>query len=518
LKPCHNDRKIGKTEEGELMPKELLRMEDIVVTYDKVNVLDHARLNLFEGEVLGVTGVNYSGKTALTTCITGNRIPESGNIYYKEEPVKIKSSSQARKQGVFHIQNISTLVSDQSVIDNFFFSSKKDGVLLPRKKMEQMAREALELLDINIDIYCLAKELSYKERVLTEIAKAIVYEANIIVFDNVLNSLSERALVKIKKVFEMLTSFRMGIILVDTGIKYLKPYCDRLIVMRGGTTAAIVQKSEFDDDYITSLMIGYRLENKEQKIANETEISSENLMEFRNVRAEGILKGLFFAVKKGERLGILNVNKHSGMIIREILEGKLQPSGGHVLMEGEVIKYGALRSIIKSGITVIPEGDLIFEGRSFAENIRVSSYKNMSYRLGVTKQNEVKYRTSELISQFFSNIDGIYSADSPISNSRVVRRKVMLCRALVQNPKVIVMLSPTLNMDMLSKPIIYRDIRSLGDLGIATVVISSDIGELIAVANRIVIIKDGDIEQSIVVDEETTRELIYKYGKHLQNI
>lgn len=492
------------------MNKELLRMEDITAVYDDRKILKGARLNLFKGEIIGIIGVNYSGKTALAGGLVGLYSFTEGRIYLKEEPVWFNTIEQARDAGLFYIQKKSSLISDFTILENFMLAARGKKLLINKREIERDCKEALELIGIQADIHDMAGMLSYKNRVLIEIAKAIFYNAEILILDNVLNGLSDTALREFISLFNMLLTLHISIILVDTGIKYVKPYCSRLFIMRGGITTAVLDKKYMEENLIVSIMLGHKLKEKEENILECNPINSDVLLRFEQVSYGSVLHGLTFEVHKTEQVGILNVNKNSGRAIRDILIGEIQQYNGGIFFEGE----GAAP---KMDIVTIPETDIIFPDMSIEENIVFSALK-IGSRLGIMNRHELKYIAGELISEYIQKDKSILIKRELVPKNRLLRKKIVFCRALATNPKLIVFVNPTQSIDLTAKGIIHKDIQSLKEKGIASLVISSDVEELLAVCERIIVINQGRVDKIFPVNSSVMEKLVYAYGSYLKNV
>ena len=501
-----------------IMIKELLRMEEISYSTDGKNILKGARLNLFQDEVIGIIGVNHSGKTSLVGGLAGMFYHGEGRVYLEEQPIQITSIEQARSKGIFYLQKKSSLITEFSIMENFLLAAQGTKVLRNKKEMERNCRDAIELLGVQADIYEQVGKLSFKNRILTEIAKAVAYDVKILIFDNVLNSLSVTALEEFVSIFEMLKSLHISIILVDTGIKYLKSYCNRLFVMRGGQTVAVLSEKEIEENLVVSLMLGHRLKEEKETPPQNIQVSSKVMLEFKKVSYGKILSQLNFEVHENERAGILNINKNSGRAIENLFMGKIQPDSGAITFCGSEVHYTSTEQAHQRGMVTVPEQDIIFPELSLEENIAFSALKKNSNSFAVMNQHELRYIVRELIETYIRGGKGVYISDRPVPDSRLMRKKIVFCRALATNPKLMVLINPTQNIDVISKNKIYEDITTLKKKGITSLVISSDVQELLTLCERIIVINKGKEEKSITVDEYTREKLLYTYGKYLKNI
>lgn len=513
------------------MRKEILRMEHIVSRYGSKRVLNDARLNLFEDEIIGIIGVNYSGKSTLVGIAAGLNAYEDGKVYLNEEEIRLTSIQEAHRAGIFYIQHKSSLIADFSILENFYLTVSDRG-LINKKKIRHNCQEILELLQIETGIHQKISNLSFKNRILVEIGKALAYEAKIIILDNVMNGLSAEALNEFQQVFAILTRVHISLILVDNGIRHLKPYCSRLFVMRDGRTAAVLKESEIEENLVISLMIGYRLEEKpeggeekELRRISRDDVSYGDqkgyervLLEFKGIHGDGVLHNLNLKVYQGEITGILNVNKNSGHTMEALLLGNVEVLRGKMLFEERVVRFSSPKDAVQTGIVVIPEYDSIIPDLTIEENIKVSALELNSGFAGSINEAELKYIAGELISEYIKKEKHVYITDSFVPKNRLIRRKILLCRALATNPKLIVFVNAAQTIDVIAKERFYEDILSLKIKGISVMVISSDLKDLTILCDRIHVVNKGRCEYSMDIAQGSSEKLFHTYGRYLREI
>lgn len=238
--------------------REILRMERIKTDHRGIRILTDAKLNLFDGETVGVLGVNYSGKTALAGAICGFFPCTDGKITYMEQFVSITSLTQAREMGIFYIQQESTLVDEITVFDNFMLTSSNHSILITnRKKCEEDIRDVLSIFGVEyINTELKTEELSEYEHLAVEVSKAILSGVKVIVFDNVLSSVSFNIEKDVNRMISCLRSMDICIVLIEAKYKYLEKWCDRIFVMRSGRIVGIFDRS-VEEEKLISLMMGY---------------------------------------------------------------------------------------------------------------------------------------------------------------------------------------------------------------------------------------------------------------------
>ncbi|MFW6015771.1 MAG: ATP-binding cassette domain-containing protein [bacterium] len=503
------------------MYKEILRMEQIVTYIGDAKILNNAKLNLFDKEIIGIVGVNYSGKSNLVGGITGLFPYTSGRTFYYEKPVRIASMEEAQEKGIFYIQPKSALIDKFTITENVFLKKEKgEGFISNKNQLEGRTTELLKMFNLSISQDMLAEELSYRNKIVIEICKAIVRDAKVIVLDSVIGGISEESEDYLFNIFSILKALHISVIIVESRLKPLKAFCNRLFVLRQGRTVGILKKEEFDDNKIITLMTGHKINDKENEMNSDGIKDSNNkelLLSFENVFYNNILKNISFSIYKNEILGILNVNKNSGRAIEKILTGLDTVTKGSIIIDDKKVAFKNTEEALENGITIVPEKDNIFQELSLEENITLSSLKMNSNKLGVINKSELKYINDELITEFLSKGSKFFWTNN-IPEGWLMHKKISFCRALAPTPKLMILMNPTQKIDIVYKKEIYEDIFFLKENNISVLIISSDINELVSVCERLLVIKNGKVIDSISLNEEIKYNILNKYGKYLREI
>lgn len=499
--------------------REVLRMEHIVAYHGDAKVLDHARLNMFEKEVLGVTGLTGSGKSALIKCITGMMPHYSGEVYYQEKAFHSASIEYSRSQGIFYIQPESSLINDFSVAENLFFSKSSNNIFFNRKKIEKKSAEFLALMKLDIHCDSLVSQLSYRKRILLEICKALVNDAQIIILDNVLSTiLSSTDKEYLSQTIQLLHNLSINVIIIEPGIKALQLFCDRIFVLRKGQTVGVFGTDQLDEDQMLSLMIGKKIQKKLSIYEHKKELVKQEVsLAFQNIYYDHILRGISFELHQKEILGILNVNKNSGAAIQKILLGTGQPLQGDILINGRKVSLSSPEKSLATGISIVGESNLLFKELSLKDNLTLSSTKKTSRLFGILNPSELKYIESEIRHEYFPKNASI-KLNPSLPLSWLIQKKIALCRALASEPKLIVLMNPTQYIDMISRQEIFDIITKVRDSGVSSLLISSDIDELAAICDRILVISQGKITDETPVSADTLSLILQKYSQYLRDI
>lgn len=497
---------------------EVLRLERITTESKGVRILTDARLNLFSGEIVGLLGVNYSGKTALAGAICGFSPCSSGNIYFMEQCVTISSITQARDLGIFYIQKESSLIEDITVFDNFMLSSSNHHIMIGnRKRREAEIREILSIFDVEgIDSSAGMDTLSEYEHLLVEVCKAVLNGVKVIVFDSVLSSVSLNIENKVNQILARLSRMNICVILIEAKYKYLEPWCDRFFVMRSGRTVGIFERHT-EEDKIISLMMGYPVKLLDESPRHGTASHrKKELLVLDQVCTSRGLNGLSFTAYQGEITGVLCLDRASLKALVRFLEGKERHYEGQILYEGKQFRNRGTDEALRKGIVFIREENL-FPEMSFEENLLISACRTTSCGIFLN-HSELKYMMTELETRYFSEYENLHKKAVDSQEDWLFRKRIMLCRGLAASPKLMICVNPVVHSDFALRNSYYEDILSIKESGVSGLILSTDLEELLALCDRILIMQNGSVTEHHQVDPAGSSALKRKFSAFLKDI
>lgn len=499
------------------MKHEILRMEKITTYSGGLKLLDHAKLNLFEGEVLGIAGLNCSGKSALVGGINGLFPYAEGVTYYFEKQIRISSVSEANSIGIFSIQSNFGLIPRFSIAENIFLKgNNRKSFFCNARYYRQQSRDILQKMGVGLSPDTPVKYLSYYEKILVEICKAVANKAKIIILDSMLSALSKNKIPFFIRIFQILKDSGISVILIEPKINLIKLFYDRLFVLRKGCTVGELKPEEFNDNKVISLMLGCPIEDGDVKTPLQGASEADIILSFKNVYFNHTLKGLNFDVYRNEITGILNMNKVSGAAIEGLLSGEWQPESGNIWLNDRTVKLKNTRVALKNGIGVVSEEEFLCDEMNLQENILLSAIVKKGRVFGSFGKKEFKYLKNEMISEYISRGKEIVTGEEALPVGWRMRKKVAFCRALASEPEIMVLMNPTQHIDVISKNELYEDIGSLKKRGISVLIISADIEELISICDRMIVVQNGNAIDSLCINAENVTRIIKKYGYYLK--
>ena len=496
------------------MESYLLEMKGISKSFGPVKALKKASLNLKRGEVLALMGENGAGKSTLMNVLSGSLHPDEGEILLDGVQREIKNPIQARSLGIVKIHQELQIVPELDIAENIFLGRWQTAGIgfVQKKKMHDMAKECLKMLEWEMDTRTKLKDLRIGEQQLVEIAKAISCDAKIIVMDEPTSALSEPEAKKLFHVIEKLKNKGCGIIYITHRMEEVFKISDRLSVMRDGEYIGTKEAKETDNEEIIAMMVGRSVE--EQYPKRDVKIG-DVILEVKNLNFtppkesfKRSLKDISFKVRAGEVLGIAGLAGAGRSEVFESIVGKHATcTTGEILIDGKALQIRAPKDAIDAGISFATEdrkGTGLVLGRSIGDNISLPIYDHYS-SFGFMRDGEQKKDWIEYMNRLHVKAK---SPNAPVSSlSGGNQQKVILARWLLTKPKVLLLDEPTRGIDVGAKEEIYLLINELAASGLAVVVISSELPEVIGICDRIITICEGRLTGEIS-RKEATQEIL----------
>ena len=469
-------------------------MRGINKTFPGVKALTSVDFDIAKGEVVALIGENGAGKSTLMNILGGVHQPDSGTIQVNGENVSIKSVSHADALGIGFVHQELNILDNLDVGANVFLGREPRRMgLIQKKIIEDKTNPFLEMLGLDISPNTPVSKLSIGQQQLVEIAKALSKEAKIIIMDEPTSSLTISETDKLLKVISDLKNEGISIIYISHRLGEVSTCADRVVALRDGSNAGTLTKNEINHDNMVSLMVGRELERTSNESGSNIDIS-------KGFEAKDLISSNYpnckisFKVFSGEILGMAGLVGAGRSEIAQTIFGVDPDLGGTIHIDGNPIKRGSAKASIKAGIYLAPEDrkrtGLITEF-DIIKNVSLASLKNYSNRIGLIDSESEETTASNQINKL--NIK-TPSADTPVINlSGGNQQKVVLGKWLSMNPKLIIFDEPTRGIDVGAKAEIYKLMRKLADKGVAILMISSDMEEVLGISDRIAVMHEGKI-------------------------
>lgn len=494
------------------MSEFLLEMKDICKSFPGVKALDHVNLNLRPGSVHALMGENGAGKSTLMKCLFGIYHKDSGDIIYNGEPVIINNPLEALHKGIAIVNQELQPIPERSIAENIYcgrYLTKNFGPLkvIDHKAMYEGAQKVLDDLGIHFDVTQKLSTLTISQQQLVEICKACVYDAKIIILDEPTSSLTAREVDKLFEIIKKLRDKGCGIIYISHKMDEILKISDEVTIMRDGKYVGTWPTEGLSIDFIIKQEVGREMSNMYPPRDNTPGEVALKISNFTSP-LEYSFKDCSFEVKKGEILGVAGLVGAQRTELMEAIYGRRSKSSGKIEFNGKELIINRPVDALNNGISLITEdrrGSGIFGVLSVRDNVSVGSLSDyLKYRFILDGKaiNEVVDRSINELSIKTP------SANTLIQNlSGGNQQKVIISRWLAKEPDVLIMDEPTRGIDVGAKYEIYSLISKLAKEGKCIIMISSEMPELIGVANRIMVMCEGHIT-GFVEGEDMTQEKI----------
>ncbi|MFY0545855.1 sugar ABC transporter ATP-binding protein [Brevibacillus sp. H7] len=489
------------------MAELLLEMNEISKSFPGVKVLDNVQLTLKRGEVLALMGENGAGKSTLMKILGGIYTRDNGTIKVKGEPQPAMSTGIAAKLGIAIIHQELNLIPHLSVMENIFLGREytygRTGFVNWRR-MRAEAKYWLEQLAIDLDPDTLVGELSVGQQQMIEIAKALSMQADILVLDEPTAALTNR---EIEALFEVIASLKqkgVGMIYISHRMEEIFQISDRITVLRDGQYVGTVETARTNMDELVKMMVGREITDRFPKV--EVKPGAERLR-VEKLSVKGKLTDLSFAVRSGEIVGVAGLMGAGRTEMAKALFGVERLEAGRIFIDGEEVSISQPIDAIRAGIALVTE-DRKEEGLVLSltvrENIALPNLEKVS-SMGVLKPKDEQELSDGLIKQLLIKTAGGEQVVGSLSGGN--QQKVVIGKWLATKPKILILDEPTRGVDIGAKKEIYDIMNRLAQEGVAILMISSELPEVLGMSDRILVMHEGRITGEFS-REEATQELI----------
>ncbi len=492
---CQQQRSIGREGVGQMGDRRLPVWELLNITkeFPGVRAIDGLSLAVYEGEVHALVGGNGSGKSTLIKCLSGVHQPDAGEIRLRGKTVVIHSPMVARSLGVATIFQEFSLVPTLTVAENIFLGRlplKPGTGVVDWAEMRTKALEVLNRLEVAVDPDAVVKDLSVAEQQLIEIAKAISADARLLIMDEPTAALGMTETRRLHKLVRRMAEDGCAIIYISHRIAEVVEIADRVTIMKDGRVVGSADKAGLDVNYIVRTMVGNDVREHYPKVCNRTD---RPLLRVENIRTARGVNGVSFEVNRGEVFGLGGMTGSGRTEIARALFGVDRLLEGRILINDVPVKLGSPGDAIRAGIAYVPENrrsDGLFFNLDSAGNITIARLSALIRwgLLSLTVETEV---SRSLIDTLRLHASALVRSVRLLSGGN--QQKLIIARWLFSQAELLVLDEPTQGIDVAAKVEVYRLIGDLTAQGKAVILISSDFPELLAISDRVGIVRSGRI-------------------------
>ncbi len=481
----------------------VLGLSGISKSFPGVKALDDVHFSVREGEVHALLGENGAGKSTLIKVMSGVHQPDGGKMELDGKPVSFGSPQEAQAAGIATIYQELLLFPDLTVAENIFMghAPKTAWGAINWGKARKQAAELLESLDIkDLDVDAVVGSLSVGNRQRVEIAKALSHNARVLIMDEPTAALTEHDVERLFDIVRLLRERGVGIVYISHRLEEVFLVADRVTVLRDGEFVATKPVSETDHSDLIEMMVGRRIEALFPKA--EAEIG-EVVLEVRNVVRPPMTKGVSLKVRSGEILGIAGLVGSGRSEFAQTVFGITPATGGEILLDGKPVSIRSPQQAKALGIAYVPEDrghHGIIRPMPIVENVSMAVLAKVSKSTFIDRGEERKL-AEESVEKFGVRASGIAQIVGKLSGGN--QQKVVLSKWLATEPRILIMDEPTRGIDVGAKAEIHRLMGELVKTGVAIIMISSELPEVLGMSDRIAVMRDGRIVAEVDRAEAT---------------
>jgi len=475
----------------------VLKMVGITKRFPKVVANENVTIELNKGEILALLGENGAGKTTLMNCLYGLYHPDEGEIFINGEKVKINCSEDAIKHGIGMVHQHFMLVPELTVTENIILGLKsRQEPFLDLKAAERVVQELSDRYHFNVNPRAKVKDLPVGIQQRVEILKTLYRKADILVLDEATAVLTPQEVEELFQIIRRLTQEGRSILIITHKLDEVMALADRVTVLRDGKVVGTVAKKDTNPKELARMMVGREVFlNFERKPCKPGDV----LMKVEHLEVEdkfGVraVKDISFELRAGEILGIAGVDGNGQIELSEAITGLLPYTNGKIYINGREQHRINPRKLLEAGVSHIPQDrhktGLVLEF-TIGENLILQEFYTPAYsKNGVLKLDAIRTHGNEMIKQYQ------IKATDPSVTARTLsggnQQKVILARELNRQPKILIAVQPTRGLDIGATEFVRRKLLEQRDNGSAVLLISTELEEILSIADRIAVIHEGE--------------------------
>lgn len=492
-----------------------LRVEGVNKIYPGTKALDNVDFEIRTGKVSVLIGENGAGKSTLMKIVAGIEKPTSGKIFIDNKEVNFKDTTEARKYGIGIIHQELSLFPNLNVYQNIFMANEKTKgkLVIDNKKHVELANRILKKLEYPIDVNIVVGDLKVGQQQMIEIARNLIQEnLKILIMDEPTSSLSEQEVEVLFKIIRELKAEGISIVYISHRLEELMRIGDYVTILRDGKVVSEAETKDIDVPWIVKNMVGkekaYTKWDRTIDWSKQDVVLDVKDLTLPKTGGGYLLDSVNFQLKRGEILGIYGLMGAGRTEVFECLMGLHPEHSGTVILNGKVININNILEQIERGFVLVPEDrqkEGLVQTMSIGKNISLSSLKKYVKRGFVDKKKE-----NENIETQIKDISiKVVNKDLPIlSLSGGNQQKVVIGKGILTNPKILLLDEPSRGIDIGAKTEVFDIINQYANRGISILVISSELKEIMAIADRVIVLSNGIKTDEFIGDEITEDHLV----------
>ena len=482
-----------------------IEMKGLDKSFGTNQVLKNAGFLLRDGEVHALMGENGAGKSTLMKILTGVYTRDAGKVIVDGKEVEYHNPQEAEKAGIVFIYQELNVMFDLTVEENLFMGKEitKGFGICDKKAMRKKAKEVLDMMGVDINPSAVMSELSVGQQQMIEICKALMVDAKVIIMDEPTAALTQSETDALFKVIHSLRKKGVSMVYISHRMEEIFELCDRITVLRDGSYIGTEEIKDIDMNDIVKMMIGREI--GERFPARDVKLGAE-VLKVEKLTSPGVFHDVSFSVRAGEVLGVSGLMGAGRTEIMQAIFGNLPLESGKIYIEGKETVIKNPEAAMKAGIGFITE-DRKTEGlmleKSIEENISLANLGKVSGKNHVISNSSEDALVKKGIEEFHIRCFGPSHECGNLSGGN--QQKVVLAKWIYTDPKILILDEPTRGVDIGAKKEIYSVINEMAAKGVAIIMVSSELPEVLGMSDRIMVVREGEV-RGIISKEEANQE------------
>ncbi|MDF2613687.1 MAG: D-xylose transporter ATP-binding protein [Clostridia bacterium] len=490
----------------------LLDVKGISKSFPGVKALSDVSFSVETGEVHAIVGENGAGKSTLMNILSGGYGPDEGSVFFQGKELKLKNTRDAQESGIAMIHQELSLAPHLSIMENIYIGRLETNKLgyVNYKKMAEKCKLQLECIGIrDIDPRRKVKDLSVSQMQMVEIAKALSLEAKLLIMDEPTSSLTSSETEMLIAIINSLKASGVSILFISHRMEEVFRISDKITILRDGQYIKTIEKKDAEVKQVLSLMVGREFDKAYNRAKNV--FTGKPILEVKGLRDKSRIKDISFEVHPGEVVAITGLVGAGRTEVIQTIFGVNKKIEGEILVDGKKVNIKSPIDAIKLGIGLIPEGRKtqgLCLDMTVRENISMSNLQIQDHKHMMDLKQEIS-NAEEYIQKLSIKTPGMEQKIKYLSGGN--QQKAIISRWLLNKPKILFLDEPTHGVDIGAKSEIYEIIDELSKSGVGIVLISSELPEVLMLADRILVMHEGMIKGELG-HHEATQENIMEYA------
>ena len=489
----------------------MIEMNNISKAFSGNQVLKNVQFEITKGEIHALMGENGAGKSTLMKILTGIYSRDTGEIRVNGNPVVFKNPKEAEQAGIAVIHQELNILPDLTVCENLFLGREKTygkTGFLKTSQMKKEAKAALKELGLDMDVDTPASQLSVGKQQIIEIAKALSTNAEVIIMDEPTAALTDREITTLFEMIGKLKTKGVSFVYISHRMEEIFAICDRITILRDGSYISTERISETSFERVVQLMVGRELG---ERFPERNAVIGKEKLVVSGLSRKGHFEDISFTVHAGEVVGFAGLMGAGRTEVVQTLFGYCHHNAGTIKLDGKNITIRNPREAIRHGIGFVSE-DRKSEGLitdfTVAENMSLPNLGRLSSS-GIMRKEKEDSLVADMIERLHIRTSGGSQQVKSLSGGN--QQKVVIAKWLGIDPQVLILDEPTRGVDVGAKKEIYSIMNSLAERGVAIILVSSELPEIIGLADRVLVLHEGKLKANIE-KQDMTQERIMHYA------